>query len=279
MEPTHIIYRECLPHKSLAPFIDAFWTVTGANTTDLPDRILPDGCVDIILNTGPTFLTEQRATQMGSGEQNATQMHSGEAYLVGTMTLYKEMVRPPGTRLLGIRFKPGGFSCFYDPFLLRSTADRTVLFDRSLFPFPRRADPAAPDIIDPAAPGRTIDPAASLNRFFLDRLKQPIRSLLPILADIRLQRGRLTVDKLAKQHFMTIRSLERLFDLHLAIGPKEFINFIRFQSAMEAIRHRQAMGHRCGNSLLDIACEHGYYDSAHLSNAFRKYTGFSPTAV
>ena len=237
MDEHPIVYREYPVCKDLAPFIDAFWTVTGANTADRFDRILPDGCVDIIFNFGPTFLTEQ----------GATEMYSGEAYLVGTMTRFKEMVRPPATRLLGVRFQPGGFSCFYDASLLRSTADRTVLFDRSLFP------------------------SSALDRFFLDRLKPPSNSPLPLIRDIQLHRGCISVDRLAKRHFMTIRSMERLFDRHLAIGPKEFINFIRYRSAMESIRLRQ------GKSLLDIACGHGYYDHAHLTNEIKKYTGSSPS--
>ncbi len=245
MESQPIIYRETAPCKALSPFIDAFWTVTGANTTDRPDRILGDGCVDIILNSGPAFLTEH----------GRTLMHSGEAYLVGTMTRFKDMIRPPGTHLSGIRFKPGGFSCFYDPALLRSTADSTVLFDRSLIP---------PLPI-------TTDPTAILNRFFLRRLRPSSRDILPLLADVRDRQGLLTVDQLAKRHFMTTRTMERLFDLHLSIGPKEFISFSRFRSALESIRHRR------DETLLDIACKHGYYDHAHLANAFRRYTGSSPS--
>ena len=245
MDPQRILYRETLPHASLAPFIDAFWTVTGTNTTDQSDRILGDGCVDIRLNAGPGFLTEQ----------GTVHMHTGEAYLTGTMTRFKDMVRPSGTQLVGVRFKPGGFTCFYDPAFLRSTADTTVPFDRSLFPS-----------FNP-----TIDPTVLLNRFFLHRLKPSSRDILPLLADIRDRQGLVSVDQLVRRHFMTARTLQRLFDLHLAIGPKQFINFIRFQSAVQSIRNRR------DRTLLDIACNHGYYDHAHLSNAFREYAGSTPS--
>jgi hypothetical protein len=53
-----IIYREIPPQEALSPFIDAYWTVTGHNTGNLPDKVLPDACVDIILNTGPAFASE-----------------------------------------------------------------------------------------------------------------------------------------------------------------------------------------------------------------------------
>jgi hypothetical protein len=112
----HIIYREIPPHQALSPFIDAYWTVTGDNTGYLPDKVLPDACVDIILNVGPGF-----ASEIG-----ARQMDTGQAYLIGTMTRFKEMIRPPATRLIGIRFKPGGFPFFYDHQLLKDTADKAV---------------------------------------------------------------------------------------------------------------------------------------------------------
>lgn len=40
-QPADIIYKQFPPHETLAPYIDAFWTVTGDNTTYVPDKILP----------------------------------------------------------------------------------------------------------------------------------------------------------------------------------------------------------------------------------------------
>lgn len=244
-----IVYKEFRPDQALAPFIDAFWTITGNNTTPQPDTILPDGCVDIILNTGPGFPTHH----------GTTLMNSGEAYLVGTMTRYIEMVRPPATRLVGIRFKPGGFSFFYDHTLLRGAADRTIEFDRTLIPS-----------IDPM----TTDPAPILDRFFTKRLSQPKQPIQPLITAIRQQKGQLTVSQLARRNFITIRQLERLFQLHLDLTPKAFINFVRCQSALQEIRSNPGQ-----KRLLDIACECGYYDHAHLSNEIKKYTGSAPSAI
>lgn len=230
MDP--IVYKEFAPHAALSPYIDAFWTVTGNNTSPQPDKILPDGCVDIILNTGPTF----------QDRKDATPMTTGEAYLVGTMTRYIEMVRPPATQLSGIRFKPGGFSFFYDPSLLRNAADRTLEFDRTLFP------------------------SANPNAFFLNRLKTPSQPIQPLIEAIQRTKGRITVSQLARQNFITIRQLERLFQLHLALTPKAFINFVRYQSALQLLNTNRPR-------LLDIACTCGYYDHAHLANEIKKYTG------
>ena len=244
-----IIYKEIAPHPTLSSFIDAYWTVTGDNTGYLPDKVLPDGCVDIILNTGPAFITEN----------GSTIMENGQAYLVGTMTRYKAMVRPPETRLTGIRFKPGGFPFFYEHAFLKNTADITIPFDPRLIP---------------VIPETSPNPAPVLDRFFCDRLKTPRHETLTLIESVHHAGGRLTVKALAKQHFTTIRQVERLFNLHLDISPKEFISVTRYRYALEKIRREHS-----GKTLLDIACECGYYDHAHLANDIRKYTGSAPTCL
>lgn len=247
--PDQIIYREIPPHEVLRPYIDAYWTVTGDNTGYLPDKVLPDGCVDIILNTGPAF-----ASEIG-----ATQMDSGQAYLIGTMTRFKEMVRPPGTRLVGVRFKPGGFPFFYDCGLLKDTADKTVEIDRALAPRIMENGPALLDVLD---------------GFFHARLDRPSSQALTLVGSVLEAKGNITVSGLAKRNFTTTRQLERLFHLHLDISPKEFINVTRYRYALEKIRREHTR-----KRLLDIACECGYYDHAHLANDIRKYTGSVPIGL
>jgi AraC-like DNA-binding protein len=68
--------------------------------------------------------------------------------------------------------------------------------------------------------------------------------------------------------------LERHFRRHLGIGPKEFINFTRYLSAVRNIRRDYAR-----KTLLDIAFDCGYYDHAHLTNEIRKYAGVSPSQL
>jgi AraC-like DNA-binding protein len=245
----HIIYREFLPYKTLSPFIDAYWTVTGDNTGYIPDKVLPDACVDIILNAGPGF-----ASEIG-----ATQMDTGQAYLIGTMTRFKEMIRPPATRLIGIRFKPGGFPFFYDHQILRDTADKTIQFDPGLLP---------------PIPEPPSNPAAYLDRWFADRLTIPSQQTLTLIESIHRVKGRITVSELAKRNFVTTRQLERLFCLHLDISPKEFINVTRFRHTLDKIRQGSS-----GKRLLDIACECGYYDHAHLANDIKRYTGSVPSSL
>ena len=245
-------YRQFLPSPALAPYIDAYWTVTDKETAPVAEKIMPDGCVDIILNLGEEFQTDDLL------------MKNRHSYLVGTMTRYKEIVHPAGVHLVGIRFKPAAFPFFYNFSSLHEITDKTVEFDKR----------STPEINEYS--GDIKDQIIDLDRFFSDKLSlsYPKQSLSTIIADIKHIRGQITVDVLAKRHFISRRQLERHFRLYVGISPKEFINFIRYQSALERIRNNRA-----GNSLLDIAFECGYYDHAHLSNEIMKYTGAPPSSL
>ena len=75
----------------------------------------------------------------------------------------------------------------------------------------------------------------------------------------------------AKKHFTTARHLERQFNQQIGISPKEFINLTRFNKAFEKLQ-------RGGKQTLsNIAWEFGYYDNAHFTNDFKRYTGKAPT--
>ncbi|WP_409994871.1 DUF6597 domain-containing transcriptional factor [Chitinophaga pinensis] len=43
-------YRQFKPHPDLANYIDAYWVVEGIRAQYIQSNILPDGCVDLILN-------------------------------------------------------------------------------------------------------------------------------------------------------------------------------------------------------------------------------------
>ena len=217
----------------------------------MAERIMPDGCVDIILNLGEEFLTDD----------NSFLMKNQHIYLVGTMTRYKEIAHPNETNLIGIRFKPAAFSFFFKYSSLHEIADKTVEFDKKLVP---EINEYCNDLAD------------CLNHFFGERLSlsYPGQLLVAIIADAINLKGQISIDALAKRHFISPRQLERLFKLHIGTSPKEHINFIRYQSTIEKIRNNHTK-----KSLIDIALECGYYDHAHLSNEIRKYTGSTPSGL
>ncbi|HZY35198.1 MAG TPA: helix-turn-helix transcriptional regulator [Mucilaginibacter sp.] len=242
-------YTEFTPHPALAPYIDAYWTATGDATGMRTEKILPDGCIDIIFNLGPDCLSEN----------NTFLLNSGQAYLIGTMTQFKETLMTPETRLLGIRFKPAAFTVFYEYPSLEKLTDTTVALDKKL----------APDIKSAAN-----YPIAYLDHFFLKKLSKPKRSILPIISGIQESKGQLSVKMLAEKYFTTTRQLERAFNQQMGISPKEFINLVRYQTTFREIKNNHTQ-----KSLLQIAFECGYYDHSHLSNEIKRYTGLAPAQL
>ena len=234
-----MLYTSIAPQFLLTPYIDAYWSVQGAELDSTTNKILPDGCVDIIFNLG----------------EDVGNMKSGKAYLIGAMTGPIESTVTPGTKLLGVRFKPAAFSAFYSFSSLHEITDDDVECDSSLLP----------DLAN------LKTPVEGLNKFFLDRLSRPKHVLLPLLDDIRMHHGRIRVEELAKRHFITVRQLERNFRYYIGMSPKEFLSQERFRHTLQRVHYR-----RPGESLSDVAVECGYYDHSHLVQAFKQYSGALP---
>ena len=244
-----MLYRQIRPDGVLTNYIDAFWTASGDGQTLSSEKILPDGCVDIILNFGDHCKTD---------DGNFT-IKNEKAYLVGPMKRFKTVQMSPDTKLIGIRFKPGGFSSFYKFTSLHEITDVTVELEKDLSPqmYPRDQNVWK-----------------SLNRFFGSKLSSPRHALFPVISDIQTCKGNISVRDLATRHFITIKQLERKFQHYIGMSPKEFINLIRFRFVLTAIQDKSSE-----KSLLAIAFEHGFYDHSHLTNEMRRYTGAVPSEL
>jgi AraC-like DNA-binding protein len=242
-------YKQFKPDPALSPYIDAFWEATSDESISFTERILPDCCIDIIINLGTDVVADE----------SGVVMKNEQAYLIGTMTRYKDTVREPGTRLLGIRFKPAGFGNFFNCGPLQEFTDKTIEFEKSHIP-----------------PFNLIaqDFTGSLNHFFLRKLSPPRQSISHILEQVYAKKGQINVVELAKNNFMIVRQLERMFIQHVGISPKAFINFVRYQYAIQNIKENYPV-----QSLVDLSFELGYYDHAHLSNEIKKYSGVSPSQL
>lgn len=242
-------YAQYDPHPLLRPYIDAYWTVQGSTHEAVSQRIFPDGCVDIICNLGADY-------DMGPGE---LPMKNEKAYLVGTMTTYIDTSPNKNIHLLGIRFKPAGFSAFYRFTSLHEIADCTIECEKQLTPDLKKI---------------STDFTVYLDGYFLERLPANGHWLFPVITDVQNQKGNIKVTTLAQKHGTTVRQLERNFRSQVGLSPKAFINLVRYQQAMKAIQQKGT--HK---TLEEIAFDCGYYDHAHLTNEIQKYTGLVPSLL
>jgi AraC-like DNA-binding protein len=244
-----MIPKQVIPHHALANYIDCFWSIEGKGAAMHTERIFPDGSPGLVLNVGEKCITDN----------GLVTMQPGSVYVVGAMTSYKETYLNEKHHLIGVCFKPGAFSRFYNYLPLAEITEQTVELDKALAPDTSKMKELS---------------FAELNAFFLKRLNTSKQDLSAIVKCIKAAKGQITVDALVKMNHTTPRQLERVFYKHIGITPKEFINITRFQHAFSAITHNKKQ-----KNLLNIAIEHGYYDHAHLTNDVKRYTGMPPSAL
>lgn len=241
-----MIFNSYIPAPALRPYIEMYWLLSGYVEQKEVIQLMPDGGINLVLNLGEDINSLKFRKNIG---HECT-------YLVGTMMQTDEQVLLGKVLLFGIKFRPGAFTHFYRFESLDRYANQFHEFDRKEFP----------DI------KKTIKYFLSyIDQFYLDRLSPTRYSILDIVSDISAHPGVLKIHALAKKHFVTERHLERQFNLQIGVSPKEFINLTRFNKAFARLQ--------AGNqqTLSDIAWESGYYDHAHLTNDFRRYTGKAPT--
>jgi AraC-like DNA-binding protein len=242
-----VIFREFQPEDKLAPFIDAYWEITCPEGITSVNKVLPDGCVDIIINLGENFLIEC---------ENVT-LKSEKVYLGGAITHCMQAKTLPQTHLVGVRFKPSAFSHFYSFSSLHEVKNDFVELSNNFIPKMNALRKNISTVFD---------------SFFYSKLVQPKSSLLPVIETVKKHHGNISVNQIANRHFTTVRQLERNFKYHIGLSPKEFTNIIRCTFAQQLILQRSPK-----RTLYDIAFECGYYDHAHLANEIKKYTGVVPT--
>lgn len=180
-------------------------------------------------------------------------------FLVGSFLHADRQILHGRVRLLGITFQPGGFSHFYRYEPMNTLTNQMCEFNRNLFPDLQKIIRYQTHYLD---------------QFFLDRLSPPRYSLLQIVNDIERQGGQVKIGNLIKSHFITERQLERQFRQQIGISPKDFIDLTRFNRVLTAIQSADGK-----KSIAEIAWEYGYYDHAHLTNTFKKYTGSTPSGL
>ncbi|MGP9032413.1 helix-turn-helix domain-containing protein [Glutamicibacter mysorens] len=91
-----------------------------------------------------------------------------------------------------------------------------------------------------------------------------------LLDAVAMERGIVRVSQLAQHLSLSSRSLQRMSERYLGLGPLAVIRRYRLQEAARRLRDDP------GASIAGIAAELGYSDQAHLAADFRKVLGYSP---
>lgn len=231
------------PSADLEPWVDRYWTVTWdlQSGEQYEQEVLPHPAVQL-----------------------AFEAHCATVHGIGTRRF---VARLEGAgRALGVKFLPGAFTAFS----ARPMAD---LVDRVL--------PLAEVFGDPApAFGEQVAAEADI-ALAIERIEGLLRSLAPqrdasaelvarLVAFVRRERSITRSRALARHAGLSQRSLQRLFERYLGLGPKWIICRARVHEAADRVAAGQAVDWAA------LAVELGYHDQAHLIHEFKAQVGFTP---
>ena len=255
-----MLYRELSPSPALRPYVRCYWTLSADAMGDAsPQRVLPDGCVEIIINLGARFI---RHDESGQTERQPLEL------VVGPTTRHMSIAPTGAIRLVGVRFTPGGAVPFLSvaPQEVRDTAPSLADVASPLTGVVAEQLAAAPA----GAEGSVLDAALGARLAHARRLTDH-RVLLSVRAT-RAADGPLGVDALVSLTGLGARQLERAFRDHVGFGPKTLCRLVRFQRVVRAIEPALRP------SWARLAAQHGYADQSHLAREFREFAGTTLTS-
>ena len=254
-------YRTIPPDSRLAKYIECFWTLESQEKVSMasPERILPDGCVELIFNLADPF---RRHHFDGEVEVQPSSI------IAGQMQHYA-MIEPAGrVQLFGVRFHPGGAYPFLQ-FPLSELTNKIVAVD-DIWPRIGR------ELAERVHSGRSLyERIKTMEEEFRERLSSHNGGDKLVDAVVKMivrREGLISMDRLWKNLGISGRQLERKFKTAVGISPKFLCRILRFQKVFKAVELHQTV------SWGFIASECGYYDQAHFIHDFKAFSGQNPSA-
>lgn len=251
-------YETFRPSPDLQPFVKLYWLLeVPAEPNPEPQRIIPDGCIELIFNIGDDI---ERITDKKTITQPRTMV-------LGHITK-PFFIRPTGrVESFAVRFYPHGF------YFLSPTAPLHTLTDTET--------PLA-DIISLAkatklevdiARADTPDRIAIIESFLRSELRDNTShdTLVALAVDtIFTTKGRESISKTITSDQSRRRQLERRFRMAIGMSPKQLSKVARLQAVLRDLLANPQQ------SLAQVAQRYNYYDQAHFIKDFKDFTGVTP---
>lgn len=234
-------YGRFWPSPELAAFVEHFWTVSWDLAAPEIHEVLPHPSVQFVLEAGAS-----RVAGVACGRFTTRLEGRG--------------------RVLGTKFRPGGFRPFFGRAvseLTGRTVDPGEIFGPDFLESERRAL-AEPD---PRAALALIDAFLRARQPLPDPVVELVGQITERAAT---DRDITRVEQLSTLFGLGVRSLQRLFADYLGVGPKWVIQRYRLHEASERISRGELV------DWAELALDLGYADQAHFIRDFRRLVGKTP---
>jgi AraC-like DNA-binding protein len=254
-----VIYLEHIPAAPLDRFVRVLWYARVPQTLHNRERMLPSGCVQVILNLARDFLLD-----CPDGEPDH---RTSPSLVVGARSVYEIVDGSDMADLIGISFHPGGFAPFASG-AVDLFSNRTVSLEDVWGLAARDLRERLRETPDAGARLRILE------RFLLEGFSA--RLSRHGMVDFALGRfARVpsvsSIKEVARSTGWSERRFSQIFREEVGLSPKLWCRVQRFQHAVRQLH----AGAELPWSELALDC--GYYDQSHFANEFRAFSGIDAT--
>lgn len=242
------VVRRLVCASPLAPFIDCFWIHCGYRQPHTRERVLPTATADVIFAVD--FVGRARSS------------------IAGPRTTFVDLETSQPFSAIGIHFKPGGASPFFDP-PSSELRDRHVTLDLLWGTF---AATVSDRLWSASAPDDQFD---ILEDALRQKMRQPLvrhPAVQYALDALERSSGARSVDAMARELGMSSRRLLDVFQLEVGLSPTAFRRIRRFAAVLPRLEGAAVV------DWSDLALSCGYFDQAHFNHDFRAFAGVNPSA-
>ena len=255
-----MIYLERAPGAPLNQHVRLLWYTQAPNVPHRRERVLPSGCIQVILNLARDFLLDC--------PENDPERRMAPSLVVGARSVYEIVDSSDMVELIGIAFHPAGFAAF--------APDAVDTFSNQSFSLEDVWGSRARTLRDRLREAPTMEEKFRiLEEFLLESLVARFRpNRLVQFALGRFGQSPLvaSVQEVAKETGWSMRYFSQTFREQVGLAPKVWCRIQRFQRVVQQLH----AGADVPWAKLALDC--GYYDQAHFANEFRAFSGIDATS-
>lgn len=250
-------YSERLPHPLLRTHIKCMWSLESDDVIvpDSPDRVLPDGCMELIFHFGDPFQIVKKGVAR----------LQDRSILFGQIESFVEMMPSGKTGLVAVRFKPSGLAPFVN--IPVSEFNHGAVSIEHVFGKEAERLEALVMLSETVEERMQVIEQFLISRLYRSEHDRIVHSSLQYLGLTNM----MSVDQLANSHGISMRQLERKFKNTTGLSPKTLMRIMRFQRFFALLESENEL------NLTQLALDAGYYDQAHFIRDFHRFAGMSPT--
>jgi AraC-like DNA-binding protein len=250
-----IRYREARPSQPLRHFVETLWLLEQDAEAGAPQRIVPDGHPELILNWC-------QPCEYFDGQEWVRQSQCFFAGQIERPLLLRSNGR---TKMLGVRFRANGAAALFKV-SMGELSGRFTPVDELSSVLSRRSSRV----------WEAVDPFAAMNEALLSAWDGPQslrdRTVEIALAKISAARGLVRIHRLARDLNLSTRQLERRFSDVVGLSPRVFSRILRFNQVFRYLE-------KPGLGWARTAADCGYYDQAHLIRDCNALAGTTPRVL